>query len=66
MSIRRRPVRVGYIPAVDGRPMPEEQREAAEHEDHHPRGTFVLLVGFLIMTAGYWVWTFLTLLERAG
>lgn len=46
--------------------MPDEQREVAEHEDHHPRGTFVLLVGFLIMTAGYWVWTFLTLLERAG
>lgn len=37
-----------------------------DDEDHHPRGTFVLLLAFLAVTAGYWIWAFTTLLDRAA
>lgn len=43
-----------------------EPVDVHEDEDHHPRGTFVLLLAFLAVTAGYWIWTYLTLLGRAG
>jgi hypothetical protein len=37
-----------------------------DDEDHHPRGTFVLLLAFLAVTAGYWIWAYTTLLDRAA
>ncbi len=39
---------------------------AHEHDEHHPRGTFVLLLAFLAVTAGYWIWAYVALLERHG
>lgn len=39
---------------------------ADEHDEHHPRGTFVLLLAFLAVTAGYWIWAYMALLERHG
>lgn len=45
---------------------PDVAAETAEEEEHHPRGTFILLLAFLAVTAGYWIWTYFALLERAG
>lgn len=45
---------------------PDAAADAAEDHEHHPRGTFILLLAFLAVTAGYWIWTYFTLLGRAG
>jgi hypothetical protein len=35
------------------------------HEDeHHPKGTFLLLMLFLALVVGYWAWTYMILLGR--
>ena len=39
---------------------------ADEHDEHHPRGTFILLLAFLAVTAGDWIWAYYALLERHG
>jgi hypothetical protein len=45
---------------------PDVAADAADEDEHHPRGTFILLLAFLAVTAGYWIWTYFALLERAG
>ncbi len=40
-----------------------EPTEASEEE--HPKGTLVLLVGFILLIVVLWLWTYATLLVRA-
>lgn len=48
-------------------PLAEEPTVAHEtDEEHEPRGTVVMMVLFLLIIIGVWVWTYATLLERAG
>lgn len=44
--------------------LPPEVRDGAVEEEHHPRGTFLLLMLFLLLIVGYWAWTYVILLER--
>jgi hypothetical protein len=52
---------------LGGMPLAEERVVAHEtEEEHEPRGTVVMMVLFLLIIIGVWVWTYATLLERAG
>lgn len=45
--------------------LPPEAGDATAMEDeHHPRGTFLLLMLFLALIVGYWAWTYVILLGR--
>ncbi len=43
---------------------PEAADGSVAEEEHHPRGTFLLLMLFLLLIVGYWGWTYVILLER--
>jgi hypothetical protein len=40
---------------------------ADEHEeDHHPKGTFVLMLCFLGLIAAMWIWMYVTLILQGN
>lgn len=45
--------------------MSDEKVSAAEaDQETHPRGTFFLMLLFLLMIAAMWIWMYITLLQR--
>lgn len=45
--------------------MTDEHTVEHDAEEHEPRGTVVMMVIFLLIVIGVWVWTYAVLLERA-
>lgn len=38
--------------------------ESASAEEHQPTGTLIIALGFLLVTAAVWTFTYVVLLER--
>jgi len=52
---------------LGGVPLTEEEAVAREpEEEHEPKGTVIMMALFLLIIIGIWVYTYATLLERAG
>ena len=42
----------------------EAAEEAVSAEEHQPTGTLLIALGFLLVTAAVWTFTYVVLLER--
>jgi hypothetical protein len=54
----------GSAPATPAAASPDPASQ--EHDEHHPRGTMVITLLFLLGTAIVWLWTFAMLIERSA